>query len=315
MKKIQILDTELPELFPLGLGTVAAGNRWTEEESFQIFDTFLENGGNVLDTARVYSVIAKSEPIIGEWIFREGKRDQVVLISKGGHADLSLPKWDMHEFRLSFEEMEKDLEDSLNALKTDYIDIYLYHRDDTKRTVEELIETMESFVKKGKIRYYGCSNWSLSRIIEAKAYCVKKGYRGFVMNESLLNIGSDYMNPPWDDTLQIIDSEMQKYHIKEPALLASAFSGNCGGFFHQYLTGGEKAVKDPSYLTPENIKCAEIVSFIAKKYDLTYTQVVMAYFMQLPFACLPLFSPRDAQSIQEVMKVFSMQIPFEEWRL
>ena len=99
---------------------------------------------------------------------RSEKRNQVVLISKGGHPSL-FPIPNMHKFRLSKEEMTKDLDGSLSDLGTYHIDIYLYHRDDPKRPVEELIETMEGFVRAGKIRYYGVSNWTLPKIIEAQA--------------------------------------------------------------------------------------------------------------------------------------------------
>ena len=67
---------------------------------------------------------------------------------------------DTHISRMHREDMVKDLDESLGKLRTDYIDLYFYHRDDTAIPVEETIEVMEDFVKQGKIRYYGCSNWS-----------------------------------------------------------------------------------------------------------------------------------------------------------
>ena len=70
---------------------------------------------------------------------------------------------DMFASRCSREEMVSDINASLKQLRTDYIDLYFYHRDDKRMTVEEEIETMESFVKEGKIRYYGCSNWTVDR--------------------------------------------------------------------------------------------------------------------------------------------------------
>ena len=85
-----------------------------------------------------------------------GRRDDLVIMTKGGH-----PKMDtMNISRMSKEDMEYDLNLSLKALGIDCIDIYFYHRDDLSQPVSDLIGVMESFVKQGKIRYYGCSNWT-----------------------------------------------------------------------------------------------------------------------------------------------------------
>ena len=91
--------------------------------------------------------------------------------------------------------MRQDLELSLAALGTDYIDVYFYHRDNEAIPAGELIEIMEEFRKEGKIRYYACSNWSTARMKEADAYAASKGYRGFVANEALFNIASASMRP------------------------------------------------------------------------------------------------------------------------
>ena len=60
---------------------------------------------------------------------------------------------------------EKDLNESLERLNTDYIDLYFLHRDNPDVPVEELLDTLEEARIAGKIRYYGCSNWALSRIM------------------------------------------------------------------------------------------------------------------------------------------------------
>ena len=80
---------------------------------------------------------------------------------------------DRHKSRVSREEMRRDVDLSLKTLRTDYIDIYFYHRDNESIPTEELIETMEEFVKAGKIRYYACSNWTTQRM-EAADSTVRK---------------------------------------------------------------------------------------------------------------------------------------------
>lgn len=156
---------------------------WDHEDAFKILDLYISLGGNVIDTARIYNdwvegEIGRSERVIGDWIQHRGGHDDLVIITKSGHPDLNT----MHISRLSKENMRADLEKSLKALRINCVDIYFYHRDDLNRPVLELIETMEDFVREGKIKYYGCSNWTTDRMKEAMTYCKEKGYRGFVAN-------------------------------------------------------------------------------------------------------------------------------------
>ena len=304
---MKITNTDLGELFPLALGTSVSIRKWNEEGPEKVFNTFLDNGGNVIDTARIYTVLSNSELILGKWLAVYGRRKETIIISKGGHP-VFVPVPDMHKFRLSREEMKTDLDESLRDLRTDYIDIYLYHRDDPKRSVEELMETMQDFVRAGKIRYYGVSNWTLPRIREAQEYCQRMGYRGLVMNQSLFNVGSAGMLPPRDDTLVRIDEEMQAYHReikgKPYDILAAGYMGNCGGFFQQYLSGGEENVRDKSYLTGSNRKLAEELAESAAANGRSITQEVFGFYNTLEFPCMALFGPRDSKGLLEVMEVF-----------
>lgn len=314
MKKIKIPDTEL-ELSPLGMGCVNAGLKWEGKDADYLFDAFLDMGGNVYDSARVYSdwigpEVGRSERVLGEWISRSGKRNQAVLITKGGHPDMTKPKPDMHHNRMTRADMAYDLELSLKALRTDYIDLYFYHRDDEAIPVEELAETMEQFVKEGKIRYYACSNWSTRRMEEADKYCRKQGYRGFAANQALYNLGSDCMKPLEDDTLQYIDREMQAYHIGNPSNLAMPYMGICSGFFHNFIEKGEQSVQDSPYYTEGNIRLAQKVKTIMETYHATVTQAVLGFFTCRDFKCLPLYGPRNAENLKEAMGAF--EIPFKK---
>ena len=96
----------------------------------------------------------------------------------------------------------------------------------------------------GKIRYYACSNWTTTRMKEADAYAASKGYRGFVANEALYNIGEPWMKPMADDTLVIMDEEMQKYHEENPRNLAMPYSAACNGFFINCLPMAEVQFQD-----------------------------------------------------------------------
>ncbi len=126
MNNILIPNTEL-SVSPFGLGTVDAGLLWDGADADRVFETYLELGGNLLDSAHVYSdwvppEIARSERVIGDWLARSGKRDKIVLITKGGHPDMTGENPDTHMNRMHREDMVKDLDESLKQLRTDYID-------------------------------------------------------------------------------------------------------------------------------------------------------------------------------------------------
>lgn len=312
MKRIGIPDTDL-SLSTIGLGTVGAGLDWDHEAADRVFDAYLDNGGNVIDSARVYSdwvrpEIGRSERVIGDWLLKSGKRKEVILITKGGHPDMLAEPLDMHKNRLERHQMEYDLEQSLKTLRTDYIDIYFYHRDELSLPVSELIETMEQFKNEGKIRYYGCSNWTTARMKEADEYCREHNYRGFVANEALLNIGLKHMKPLADDTLVTFDETMYEYHSNNTRNLAIPYMSVCSGFFHLYLTAGPESVKNNPYYTPQNVQLAEKLKDLMKKQDASITQVLLGFFAVQDFNCLPLYGPLNEKQIVDALK--TMEINF-----
>lgn len=300
MKKIQIPETDLA-LFPIGLGTVNAGGRWSDREAMRIFDAYYDYGGNVIDTARIYSG-GKSEDTVGKWLVERVKRDHVIVMTKGGHPKYEKPGDDLHIPRMTPHDMREDLELSLRSLKTDYVDIYFYHRDNPHQTIEEVIEVMEFFRKEGKIRYYACSNWTAERIKKADDYCRDRGLRGFVADEALYNLAARYMNPLPDDTLVSLTGELYDYHLQNPQNLVMTYMSAAGGFFHKYEKGGVTAVGGNPYGTEKNIEIAEACIELARDRQISLTQAVLGFLFVQPFHCVALYGPRDSEQIIEAVK-------------
>lgn len=315
-KRILIPNTDLA-LCPIGLGTLGAGVRWDGKEADAIFDAYLDMGGNVVDTARVYQdwipgETGRSERAVGDWLKRSGKRDRIVLMTKGGHPKNTGPEDDLHLSRMTPADMRGDLELSLRALRTDTIDVYFYHRDNTAQSVEEEMETMQQFVKEGKIRYYACSNWSAQRMRQADAWCKKQGYRGFVADQTLLNIGMRYMNPLEDDTLSYLTGDIDAYHRETPGNLAMAYYTSANGFFQRFLK--DSAMQDPNYNTPENRELAQKIQAMAQAYHTGITQVVLGYVFAQPYDCLALYGPSSPQRIQEAMQTLNVEFKKQDYK-
>ena len=276
-------------------------------------------GGNLIDTAHIYSnwvpgERARSERIIGDWLKSSGKRNQIVLMTKGGHPEIveGTPEWG--KIRPYHEAMVSDLNHSLKQLQTDYVDVYFYHRDNRNQTIEEEIETMEGFVKEGKIRYYACSNFDTDRMQAAYEYCKEKGYRGFVADQCLMNLALKYMNEPADLTLRCIRGDNFDYHAAHPELMAMPYFSNCSGYFHKYLTKGTAAVKDMYYDTEKNRKVAEKVKALTEKYECSVTQAVMGFFRFQPFTCLPLYGTSSPEHIVDACKTLDVPFTAEDYK-
>lgn len=298
---IKIPDTDL-SLFKIGFGTANAGLDWDQRDADTILENYVSLGGNFIDTARIYSdwvapEIGRSERVIGDWIRRRGRHDDVVILTKCGH-----PKLDsMHTSRLSKKDVEYDIGLSLKALGVDTIDIYCFHRDDESRSVEELVETMEELVKKGKIRYYACSNWSTDRISAADTYCQKKGYRGFVLNEILYNIGVKNMKPYPDDTMCGMNQKFSDYHQANPRNLLVPYMSICSAFFHIAAAKGLEAVEASPYYTPENLSLYHKLMQARKDTGLSISQLLLGFYAFQKYPCLPLASSANAEQLTEIM--------------
>lgn len=323
MNKIQIPNTEL-KVSPMGLGTVDAGVTWGKDEAGQdaMFGAFTELGGNLIDCAHVYAdwqvvdgrqETARAERVTGDWLSRHKNRQDIVLMTKGGHPVYTHPSMDLHINRVTKADMRGDIEGSLRILRTDYIDIYFYHRDDPRIPVEDMVETMQDFVREGKIRYFAVSNWSADRQKAADAYCKKMGYRGIVADQALLNLGAKYMNPLPDDTLVYVKGDLYDYHVENRDNMMMPYMGNCSGFFHIYAAKGADAVKGHPYATEKNLKMAARMDELTKKYDCAVTNIVLGYFTQEKFPCIPLYGPLDEKSIREAAATFDIKFDAEDY--
>ncbi len=315
-QNITIPNTDL-KLSPMGLGTVGAGVGWgkTPEDADAIFGAFLDMGGNLIDCAHVYAdwqivdgrqETARAERVTGDWMQRNKSRDKIILMTKGGHPVYTHPSMDLHINRVTRNDMRGDIEGSLRILRTDYIDIYFYHRDDPRIPVEEMVETMQDFIREGKVRYFAVSNWSADRQRAADAYCREKGYRGIVADQALLNLGSKYMNPLDDDTLVYVKGDLYDYHKENLNNLMMPYMGNASGFFHIYAAKGEEGVKGNPYATKENLAFASRMPQMMEKYGCSVTNIVLGYFTQEQFPCVPLYGPMDKASVIDAAKTFDI---------
>ena len=150
---------------PLTLGTMTFGNAsWgsSDDVSKDIFNAYIDAGGNAVDTADVYSG-GRSEELVGTFIAERKLRDRVVLATKFG---FNVEPGNPHAGGNSRKHIYSALEGSLRRLKTDYIDLYWLHVYDMVTPVEETLQTLGDLVRAGHIRYFAFSDmpaWYVSK--------------------------------------------------------------------------------------------------------------------------------------------------------
>ena len=177
----------------LGTATFGGGNEffkaWGEtdvNEAKRLIDICLEAGANLFDTADVYSD-GLSEEILGKAI--EGKRNQLLISTK---ATFRFGKG-ANDVGSSRHHLLRSCEASLRRLGTDHIDIYHMHGFDALTPVEETLETLDSLVKSGKVRYIACSNFSGWHLMKSLAVADRYGWTRFVAHQVYYSlIGREY---------------------------------------------------------------------------------------------------------------------------
>ena len=159
------------EVAPLALGGNVFG--WTADEktSFDVLDAFVAAGGNMIDTADVYSAWVpgnsggESETVIGNWLKRDpSKRDKVVLATKVGFFEGLAP-----------DKIAAACDASLRRLGVDAIDLYYHHKDDPDVPLAESLGAMDALVKAGKVRSIGLSQYGAERLDEAMKVAESNG--------------------------------------------------------------------------------------------------------------------------------------------
>ncbi len=213
MRTMSIPCTDLkPSVIGMGGGPLTVEGK--DLEVWKLLDTYYELGGSFIDSANIYGKWLPSgqnvcDFNIGKWLREQKVRDQMVITSKGGHPLLS----EMSKPRLQKKEVAWDLDESLNALGVDYIDLYYLHRDDQTIPVEEVIDYLGDFVKQGKIRYFGASNWTASRIKAAQVYANQTGKQGFVANQLMWSLATPDMSKASYPGLVSMDHESKQFHF------------------------------------------------------------------------------------------------------
>lgn len=298
-------------------GAASIGSSINESDSFRLMDAFIDRGGNFFDTALNYAdwscpITSISEKTIGKWLRTRPDRDRIIVATKG-----ACPKPERF-FRLSAEEIAADLQESLTNLQTDCIGLYWLHRDDPTRPVEEIVETLNELVRAGHIRFFGCSNWTLERLQEAKRYAESKGLQSFCANQMMWSLSSIAKENISDETIVLMDEALEAYHEAEH-LAAIPFSSQAGGFFSgRYRREQPAPVSKREFVKQHwhetNFGRLDRVLELAEQTGKAPAALALAYLIAHPFPVFPIIGARNAEQLIESCDAGTFRLDAEALR-
>lgn len=265
----------------LTLGSIYFGTTIPDSESFYMMDIFLDEGGISIDTARCYADwmpggTYSSENAIGRWIRQGGRRNRVFIGTKGGNTKAGV---NPYRADLSPKGLTGELDGSLCSLQTDYVDLYWLHRDDPRIPVGEIVELANDFVRQGKVRFLGVSNWSGERFLEANRYAAEHQLCPFVMNQIQFSLAETTAERSGDSTIVCMDGKKEKWYHEHKIPIA-AFTAQGQGFYTKFLNGGAENLNEEirkKYYYGENIRRIERIKKVSEETGYTVSQIVLAY--------------------------------------
>lgn len=315
LAKATLANTDL-QVSQLCYGTNMLGTAIDQGQANEILDTFVELGGNFLDTARSYgdwipdAPVGASERAIGAWL-KGRKREDVVIATKGCFMDLRVGDW---RNRVTPADLAVDIGQSLEHLGIDSIDLYWLHADNPEAPVQPIIDALIEHQQAGRIRYFGASNWTPERVREANAYAASIGHQGFVACQPFWGLAvPNRENAAQQGYLYYYEDGFQSLHAD--GLMMIPYSAQSGGYFTKRAAGGLEAVPEAlraRHDNPANDARLQAVQDVAQKRGVSINEVVLAYLTSQPYPTIPIFGGRLPEQIRDSVKAVALKLTAEE---
>ena len=297
MQKRRIGQSEL-EVAPLALGGNVFG--WTADEaaSFAVLDAFVDAGGTMIDTADVYSAWApghsggESETVIGRWLKRSGKRDQVVIATKVGFMAGLAPAT-----------IAPACDASLARLGVETIDLYYQHKDDETVPLADSLGVFDELKRSGKIRAIGLSNFTAPRVEEALAL---SSSRGFDRPAALQN---------WYNLVERekFEGPLRDVALREGLAVFPYYSLANGFLTGKYrstddLTKSPRGLRNIEYLEGRGARVLAALDEIAAESGAAPATVALAWTMAQPGITAPIASATSVDQARELIAALTLKL-------
>jgi aryl-alcohol dehydrogenase-like predicted oxidoreductase len=272
-----------------------------EAEARRIIDAFLDAGHNFIDTANVYTG-GQSEEVVGRAV--ASRRDSVVIATKGRGAQGPGP----NDAGLSRLYLTRALDASLRRLGTDYVDLYQCHFPDPDTPIEETMATLDGFVRQGKVRYLGCSNFTGSQIVEAQWAAER------IHGTPLTSLQPRYSLIARDIETDVLPAAQRH------GLGSIVYSPLGGGLLTGKYRRGQQPASDTRFgrrasagwaataLTERNFEIVERVEKVAAELGTTSTAVALAWVRSRRGVTSVIIGPRTLRQLDENLPGFDLEL-------
>lgn len=291
---------------PLMLGGNVFG--WTADEAIghRLLDQFVDGGLNAIDTADAYSrwvpghVGGESETVIGNWLAKGGKRSKVMLATKVG--------WDMGPGGkgLSKAHIMKSVDGSLKRLRTDHIDLYQSHRDDSETPQDETLEAYAALIKAGKVRAIGASNYTGERLTEALKMSTGQSLPRYQCLQPHYNL---YERSGYESDLEPVVLREKIACIPYYSLASGFLSGKyrSPADFGKSPRGGGMQ----KYFDPRGLAILKALDEVAGELKATPAQVALAWLIARPSVTAPIASATKPEQMADLIAATHLVLPAE----
>ncbi len=312
LSKVTLANTDL-QVSQLCYGTNMLGWNLDQDRSNAILDKFAALGGNFVDSARSYgdwmpdAPKGASERAIGAWL-KTQKREDVVVATKGGFFDMRVGDY---RNRVNPTDIASDLNESLDHLGVDAIDLYWLHMDNPETPVAELIDFLNEQKAAGKIRWFGASNWTADRVLEANAYAKANGKTGFAAVEPFWGLAKPNEGNAMQQGYQLY-FEDHGAALKDAGVAIIPYCAQSRGYFSMLEKGDVAEALQGFYDNPANEGRFAAAKAVAQRHDVTVAEVVLAYLINQPGQVIPIFGASSPERIEESVKAASLKLSADE---
>ena len=297
----------------LVLGTMIISSR-EQEKSDALLDTAFAQGCTTFDTAHVYGG-GYSERGIGQWMSDRGNREQVVIVSKGCHHNADRKRVSPHD-------LTADLYDSLARLQTDYVDVYLLHRDHPDVAVGPIVEILNEHRSAGRIRAFGGSNWMHQRIAEANAYARAHGLEPFVASSPNYGLADQIENPwgpgcvsisgPLNQPAREWYADSQMPVLAYSSLARGLFSGRVTPENYEEMRSSLDRACQTAYCHEPNVRRLGRAISLAEQKGVSVPQIVLAFMFASQVNVFPIVGAANGDEFRQNVESFDLELTEQE---
>jgi aryl-alcohol dehydrogenase-like predicted oxidoreductase len=310
----------------LALGAMLMGTSTDEKASVGMLERYLDVGGTFIDTADCYAwwpgpgfTGGESEELLGRWLAKSGKRDEIFLATKGsawvrdpeairsgdGSYETMAAQW----VGAGGDTLRQAIDDSLRRLGTDHVDLYYVHVDDRSTPLEETLQALAEIVAAGKARYIGWSNvrtWRLERI---RALAEQNGWPAPVAVQE----EHSYLRPKAGvNTLSIVDDEKADYLRAHDDLTLVAYSPILKGIYDDPAKREGHPIM-ASYAGPDAEARLAALTEVAAELDVTPNQLVISWLLhRTDPELITLIGPRTPEQLDVALAAADIKLTADQ---